>query len=103
MPTIGYGARGTSGAPLVGGWPDGPLFISANHAIYIWASGSSLGYLIPMGNRQLIRGVGASRRIAIGPHRNHLRSPPHRLGLRYGTYPPAEVAAAGDIAPCRSE
>jgi hypothetical protein len=56
-----------------------------------------------MGNRQLVRGVGASRRIAIGPHRNHLRSPPHRLGLRFGTYPPAEVVAAGDIATCRSE
>jgi hypothetical protein len=81
----------------------GPLFVSANHAIYIWASESSLGYLMPMGNRQLIRGVGASRRIATGLIVATFAVLLIAWGYDSEPTPSAEVVAAGDIASCRTQ
>jgi hypothetical protein len=100
---LGMVPCGPSGAPLVGGRPSRPLFVSANHAIYIWASESSLADLMLMGNRQLIRGVGASRRIATG-----LIVATFAVLLIAWDYdseptPSAEVVAAGDIASCRTQ
>jgi hypothetical protein len=88
---------------LVGGRPPGPLFVSANHAIYIWASESSLGYLMPMGNRQLIRGVRASRRIPTGLIVATFAVLLIAWGCDSEPTPSAEVVAAGDIASCSTQ
>jgi hypothetical protein len=71
--------------------------------IWIIAIHESLGYLIPMGMRQLIRGVGASTRTATGV----IVATVAVLLIAWGCVPEptpsAEVVAAGDIAKCSTE
>jgi acid phosphatase type 7 len=71
--------------------------------IGIIAIHKSLGYLIPMGNRQLIRGVGASRRTATGVIVAIVAVLLIAVGCDSEPTPSAEVVAAGDIASCRTE
>jgi len=63
----------------------------------------SLGYLIPMGNRQLIRGVGASRKTATGFFITIGAVLLIAGGCDLEPTPSAEVVAAGDIASCRTQ
>jgi acid phosphatase type 7 len=72
--------------------------------IGIIAIHKSLGYLIPMGIRQLIRGVGVSRRIATGVIVATVAVLLIAWGCDSEPTPSAEeVVAAGDIASCRTE
>jgi len=71
--------------------------------IGIIAFHKSLGYLILVGNRQMIRGVGASRRIATGVIVATVAVLLIAVGCGSEPTPSAEVVAAGDIASCRTE
>jgi len=71
--------------------------------IGIIAVQKSLRYLIPMGDRQLIRGVGASRRTAKGVILTIVAVLLVAWGCDSEPTPSAEVVAAGDIASCRTE
>ena len=66
-------------------------------------SSEILGYLMPMGNRQLIRGVGASRRIATGLIVATFAVLLIAWGCDSEPTPSAEVVAAGDIASCSTQ
>jgi hypothetical protein len=69
--------------------------------IWIIAIHKSLGYLVPMGNRQLIRGVGACRRTATGVILTIVAVLLIIGGCVPEPTPSAEeVVAAGDIAKC---
>lgn len=71
------------------------------HVIWILAIHKSLGYLILMGNQQVIVGVGASRRTATGVI---LATVAVLIAVGCGLLSPsAEVVAAGDIAKCGTE
>jgi hypothetical protein len=61
-----------------------------------------LGYLIPMGYRQLIRGVGACRRTATGVIMATVAVLLIIGGCNMEPIPSAEVVAAGDIASCHT-
>src|SRR5215208_1537356 len=89
--------QGSSNAPSV------DLARSSEEVIGIIAIHKSLGYLTPMGNRQLIRGVGASRRTVTGVILADVAVLLIAWGCNSEPTPSAEVVAAGDIASCRAE
>jgi hypothetical protein len=74
-----------------------------NRASTMSFSSEILGYLMPMGNRQLIRGVGASRRIATGLIVATFAVLLIAWGCDSEPTPSAEVVAAGDIASCSTQ
>ena len=71
--------------------------------IGIIALHKSLGYLILMRDRQLIRGVGTSRTTATGVILTTVAVLLVAWGCNAEPTPSTEVAAAGDIASCRTE
>jgi hypothetical protein len=89
--------QGSSNAPSV------DLARSSEEVIGIIAIHKSLGYLTPMGNRQLIRGVGASRRTVTGVILATVAVLLIGWGCKSEPTPSAEIVAAGDIASCRTE
>src|ERR671910_681681 len=73
------------------------------HVIGIIAIHKSLGYLIPMGHRQLIRGLGARRRTATGIILTTVAVLLIAWGCVPEPTPSEEVVAAGNIAKCSTE